>query len=131
MCFEPCLICTCEVPTGTDRRPRHDGSGHGPIWPNVLWCHLQGVEMGVFGCSARLSTACVRWPLQRSFVGTIVGRRSTSSHMFAGFLPANPRYYMNYLDEDFIARTRRSQSAVYMSRLALFRYLINACRRFT
>ena len=39
---------------------------------------------------------------------------------------------MNYLDEDFIARTRRvaeRSHPVHMSRQTLFRYIINACRR--
>ena len=39
---------------------------------------------------------------------------------------------MNYLDEDFIARTRRvaeRSHPVHMSKQTLFRYIINACRR--
>ena len=55
-------------------------------------------------------------------------------HLVWHFLPANPRYYHNYSDEDFIARSKRiaeRSHPVHMSRLTLLRYIIHACLRFS
>ena len=51
-------------------------------------------------------------------------------HLTFHFLPRNPRYFHVYQDEDFIARTKRVAEVsdpVYVSRLALFRYIIHVC----
>lgn len=51
-------------------------------------------------------------------------------HLTFHFLPRNPRYYMCYADEDFIARSKRvaeKSHPLHMSRLALLRYTIHAC----
>ncbi len=55
-------------------------------------------------------------------------------HLVWHFLPDNPRYFMNYSDEDFIARSKRiaeRSHPVHMSRLTLLRYVIHACLRFS
>lgn len=55
-------------------------------------------------------------------------------HLVWHFLPANPRYYQNYSDEDFVARTKRIAERSHpghMSRLTLLRYIIHACLRFS
>ena len=54
-------------------------------------------------------------------------------HLVWNYLPANPRYYMNYSD-DFIARTKRIAERSHpghMSRLTLLRYIIHASLRFS
>ena len=51
-------------------------------------------------------------------------------HLTFHFLPRNPRYFHVYQDEDFIARTKRVAEVsdpVFVSRLALFRYIIHVC----
>lgn len=51
-------------------------------------------------------------------------------HLTFHFLPRNPRYFHVYQDEDFIARTKRVaevRDPVFVSRLALFRYIIHVC----
>lgn len=55
-------------------------------------------------------------------------------HLVYQFLPKNPRYFMNYSDEDFIARSKRVAEKTHprhMSKLTLHRYVINTCLRFS
>lgn len=55
------------------------------------------------------------------------------SRLIWNFLPRNPRYYSCYVDEDFIARSKRVAEVshpVHVSRLALQRYIIEVCMRF-
>ena len=55
------------------------------------------------------------------------------SHVVWNFLPRNPRYFSCYVDEDFVARSKRVAEVSHpphASRLALQRYLIEACMRF-
>lgn len=52
-------------------------------------------------------------------------------HMAFQFVPRNPRYFHVYLDEDFVARTKRVAEAshpVFVSRLAMFRYILHVCK---
>lgn len=54
-------------------------------------------------------------------------------HLVWHFLPKNPRYLMVYADEDMISRTKRiaeKSHPAYMSRLTLFRYIVQTCMRF-
>ena len=51
-------------------------------------------------------------------------------HIAYHFLPRNPRYFMCFLDEDFIARVKSVASVshpLHTSRLAMLRYIIHAC----
>lgn len=53
-------------------------------------------------------------------------------HVTYHFVPRNPRYYMCYLDEDYIARTKRIAERchpVHMSRLTLMRYTFQVCMK--
>ena len=55
------------------------------------------------------------------------------SHLVWNFLPRNPKYYSCYVDEDFVARSKRVAEVshpIHVSRLALQRYIIEACMRF-
>ena len=54
-------------------------------------------------------------------------------HLVWHFVPKKPRYLMVYADEDMIARTKRiaeKSHPAYMSRLTLFRYIVQTCMRF-
>ncbi len=54
-------------------------------------------------------------------------------HVTWHYLPKNPRYFMCYLDEDYIARTKRlaeKAHPLHMSKITLFRYVINTSLRF-
>lgn len=51
-------------------------------------------------------------------------------HIVYHFLPRNPRYYMCFLDEDFISRVKNVAAVshpLHTSRLSLLRYVIHAC----
>ena len=53
-------------------------------------------------------------------------------HVTWHWLPKNPRYYQVYCDEDFVARTKRvaeKSHPAHMSRLTLFRYILQFCLR--
>lgn len=51
-------------------------------------------------------------------------------HIVYHFLPRNPRYFMCFLDEDFISRVKNVAAVshpLHTSRLSLLRYVIHAC----
>lgn len=51
-------------------------------------------------------------------------------HICYHFLPRNPRYFSNYLDEDFIGKTKglaESAHLLHMSKHVLMRYCIGMC----
>ena len=55
-------------------------------------------------------------------------------HLTFHFLPRNPRYYMNYCGEDFVARTKRVAEVchpAHTSHLTLLRYVIHVCLKFS
>ena len=55
-------------------------------------------------------------------------------HLTWHYLPKNPRYMQCYCDEDFISRTKRvaeRSHPLHMSRLTLFRYIVQICLRFS
>ena len=54
------------------------------------------------------------------------------SHLVFGFLPANPRMFSNYLDEDYICKTKRVAESVHPLHMPMhvaMRYSIAACLR--
>ena len=55
-------------------------------------------------------------------------------HLVYHYLPRNPRYFMNYADEDFVARTKRiaeRSHPAHMSRLTLLRYTLHLSLRYS
>ena len=54
------------------------------------------------------------------------------SHLVFGFLPSNPRMFSNYLDEDYICKTKRVAESVHPLHMPMhvaMRYSIAACLR--
>ena len=54
------------------------------------------------------------------------------SHLVYGFLPSNPRMFSNYLDEDYICKTKRVAESVHPLHMPMhvaMRYSIAACLR--
>lgn len=79
-----------------------------------------------------------------SLADRAIGRREARYHIrpklhFLGhlvyhYLPRNPRHFMNYADEDFVARTKKlaeRSHPSHQSRLTLLRYTLHVCLRYS
>ena len=54
-------------------------------------------------------------------------------HLVWHWLPKNPRYFMTYGGEDLIAKSKRlaeKSHPAHMSKLTLFRYILQSCAKY-
>ena len=76
-----------------------------------------------------------QWAIQNGLVRYHVRPKCHQlGHLTWHYIPKNPRYMQCYCDEDFISRTKRvaeKSHPLWMSRLTLFRYIVQICLRYS
>ena len=87
-------------------------------------------------CVYRASlNSLAQWAIEKNLVRYHVRPKCHQlGHLTWHFLPRNPRYMQCYADEDFISRTKRvaeRSHPVHMSRLTMFRYILQICLKFS
>ena len=87
-------------------------------------------------CVYRASlNSLAQWAIEKNLVRYHVRPKCHQlGHLAWHYLPRNPRYMQCYADEDFISRTKRvaeKSHPVHMSRLTMFRYILQICLKFS